>query len=115
MKAAGLNTRVAFDPPLESDDNYGGTSSDWDTGNAIQRWAKFRYNRGSEGREHGRATGTASYKIKIHKDSGSVLVTTDWRLRSLSTEIQYNITEIDRESDPRWIWIVAEAGEGLLV
>lgn len=108
-----LRERVAFDRPTKTDNGYGGETVGWDTANAIKRSAAFIYQRGREASRHGKATGTAVIKVKIHQSTAAQAITTDWRMRDTRRNIQFDIVEVDRFTDRRWIWLVVEGGEGL--
>lgn len=108
-----MRERVAFDRPTSVDNGYGGGTKGWDTENAIKRSAAFIYQRGREASRHGKATGTAVVKVKIHQSTAAQAITTDWRMRDTRRNVQFNIVEVDSITDPRWIWLVIEGGEGL--
>lgn len=112
MHGAGdLRERVAFDAPHQVEDGYGGTDQGWGLpADAIERNAELIYQRGTEKVLAGKSTGTAVFKVKISQSDQARTITTDWRMRALRSGTEYQIREVDRDSDRQWIWLIAESG-----
>ena len=107
----GLTKRVAFDAPLPASDDYGGSEDGWQADNlAIKRPAEFIYQRGGEGEQHGRLSGSARFKVRIHQSVAARTITTDFRMRDVKRDIAYQIHEVDNISDDTWIYLVVESG-----
>ena len=108
-----LRERVTFHPNTSAGDAYGGPGEGYDEASAVNRPAEFIYQRGREAEEHGRATGTAVFKVKVRSSSATRAITTDWRMIDKRRTLQFDITEVDAITDRRWVYLVVENGVGL--
>ena len=108
MSAGRLKELVAFSKPLTIPDGAGGEETNWSEFYACA--AEFIYMRGSEAIEAARLTGTATYKIRIHKSAVACVITPDFKMRDVRRGTVYNLREVDGITDLRWIYIIAESG-----
>ncbi len=108
QKFGPLQERVAFDEPVPGSNEVGHANVSFTQ--RFRRYAEFRYNRGSEKVLAGALTGVASFKVRIAQSETARGITTAWRMRDVRRLIQYQIREIDKISDRRWIWLVVESG-----
>lgn len=111
---AGLRReRFAFDPLLTQNDGYGNEQQSWDLDNAVTRRAEVRYMRGAEREVAGLETGNTTFKLRILQSGAARQVTTDWRARLLRTGETFEIVDVDRISDRKFMWISAVLQTGV--
>lgn len=108
-----MDHRVTFDPPNASTDGYGNTLDGYDTDSTVAAWADLRYQRGGEGEDAGRTTGSAVFKVRIRSSAATRAITTDWRMRRVADDQHFDIEEVDAISDRGFVWIVARALTGV--
>lgn len=108
MKAGRLREKVALDAETVAPDGYGGETRAW-VEQFVTR-AEFRYQRGKEAMQAGGLTGQATFKVRIKSSIAARAVTQGYRLRDVREGVSYNITKVDKKSDPRHVWIECENG-----
>ncbi|MFQ6553399.1 head-tail adaptor protein [Aestuariibius insulae] len=108
MLSGRLTTQVAFDAEVLVPDGYGGQDRSWNE--AFRARAQIRYQSGREAVEAGGLTGTASFKVRIRRQDAVDALTTDYRMRDLNEDLVFNIREIDRVTDRKFVWLVVENG-----
>jgi head-tail adaptor len=103
-----LRESVAFDSITATPDGYGGEDRTWEEQHGCR--AEFIYQRGSEAVDAARLQGKAVFKVKIRSCAAAREISTDDRMRDVRRGADYNIREVDAITDPRWVYIVVEAG-----
>jgi head-tail adaptor len=108
-KGAGkLDRPVAFDAPVRTSNEAGGSRTSWSQ--VFAAWAEFRFQRGGEAAQSGGLQLGASFKIRLRSTALSRALTGEHTMRDLQTGVRYNLRQIDAVSDRAHVWIVAEAG-----
>jgi len=106
-----LIEKVAFDPPVATDDGYGGRTVTWDESAAVVRRAHFRWLRGGEAVQAERLAGRQPVVVTVHADSATRALTSDWRMRDMVRGTVYALKEAPRPSEDRvWVEILCESG-----
>ena len=111
MNAQDLYHRVAFEPPSEQADGYGGIETGWDTGSAVQARAHFRYLRGGESVQAARLDGRQPVVATTWNNAAMRAVTAGWRMRDVNTGKVFNVrTDPVPTDDRRWLEVTVESG-----
>ncbi|KSV72896.1 phage head-tail adapter protein [Sinorhizobium sp. GL2] len=115
--AGNLFHRYAFDRREQTDDGAGNTIGNWVE--QFSAHAGVINLRGGEAVMAGRLEGKHTQVVFVRASSKTRSVSTDWRLRDVRTGafvngkwtgISYNIREITRSDDRRWIEVLCESG-----
>lgn len=112
LGAGDLFERVAFDAPHKIDDGYGGKMDGWASDDAATKvHAHFRYLRGGETVQAARLSGRQPVVVTIRNSVHARLIDATWRMRDLSTGVQYNIRSGPiRSSDRQFLEFTVESG-----
>ena len=102
------HARFIFEGYTTVDDGFGGQEQTWATIHDTR--GTVVYARGSEGKEAGALTGTATFKLRIRSCVKARALTTDNRVKDGHTGRVFNIREVDPWTDLKWVYIVAEGG-----
>lgn len=115
--AGDLRHRVRFDKKVEASDSGGGILSAWSsigTGSFI-RWADIRPQRGGEGVQAQRLTGTQPALIFVRSDTNTRTIDPSWRAVLMRDGVDitaYGLkTAQDMEMENQLITFMATAGE----
>ncbi|GAA6190888.1 head-tail adaptor protein [Phaeobacter sp. NW0010-22] len=108
MRFRRLRDHVAFDRPAQNPDGSGGAVDGWAEQYTCK--AEFIYSRGSETVDAARLQGRSIYKVKIRQSPSARSITSDFRMRDLNRDTEYNLREVDAITDKDWVYIVAESG-----
>ncbi len=111
MMAGDLYHRVAFDAPLNTPDGHGGTEVGWNTANAVEARANFRFLRGGETVQAARLQGRQPVVVTIRNSAAARAIGSGWRMRDLNGSAVYNVRTGPVPSDDRqWLEITVETG-----
>ena len=121
MKSSDLYYRVAFDAPAENPDGYGGVEIGWDTQNAIEARAHFRFLRGGETVQAARLEGKQPVVVTIPNSAAARAITSAWRMRDVNAGTLTSGDDWDGPSyqvrtapvmtdDRHWLEIMVESG-----
>lgn len=111
MKASDMYYRVFFDAPSEAPDGYGGVEIGWDTDNAVEAYANFRFLRGGEAVQAARLSGKQPAVVTIHNFADARQITSDWRMRDARSGKVYQVrTDPIMTDDRRFLEVTVESG-----
>lgn len=109
--SSNLHYRVAFEPPLAEPDGSGGIETGWDTDNAIEARAHFRFLRGGESVQAARLGGKQPIIATIPNSSAGRSITSDWRMRDVRSGKEFQIrTDPVLTDDRAWLEVLVESG-----
>lgn len=109
MTGAGdLDQRAAFDKQSATSDGAGGTTTAF--AEQFTRWAGFKHLRGGEAVMAGRLAGKHSLIATVRRDSSTMLIGTDWRMRDVRTGEAFNIRDITPTKDRAFLELLCESG-----
>ena len=102
------HARFIFQDRIFTDDEFGGSELTWRTVHDTR--GTVSYARGSEGKEAGALTGTATFKLRIRSCAAARALTPAHKMTDAHTGRVFNIREVDPWTDLKWVYIVAEGG-----
>lgn len=108
LGAGNLRYRVAFDKRADVSDGMGNTQGAWVE--QFRRRAAYHHLRGGESVMAVRLAGKHSQIIAVRRETRTLEVTTDWRVRDTRTGDVFNIRDVTRETDRKWISLLVETG-----
>lgn len=91
MRSSDRYYRVAFDAPKADPDGYGGVEVGWDTDNAVEAFAAFRFLRGGETVQAARLAGKQPIVVTIPNFAAALAITSDWRMRDVNSGKEYQV------------------------
>ncbi|SKA31032.1 phage head closure protein [Consotaella salsifontis] len=107
--AGSLKERIAFDAPVMSRDEYGGTVIGWEERTSCR--AGLQYRNGGEQVMADRLSGTQTAVITVRRSSATAIITPQWRARDVRSGTIYNIREVRLPpDDPSVVEIMAQSG-----
>lgn len=104
-----LDRSVAFDPPSNTDDGYGGVTPGW--GSAYECPANFKYLRHGEQIMEGRLAGRETIVVRIRANPTSRQIDASWRMRDLRSGRVYNVAGTEVLEDRHVIEVLVAGGE----
>ncbi len=121
--AGRLREQVAFDARLPGEKNaFGEREFTWSEARTCR--AEFIYMRGSEVIEAARLDGRSVFKVRIRASGSALDITSKYRMRTVGRGLpdgdgaeddlpgqRYNIQEVDKITDRKWIFLVVESIE----
>ena len=109
MESGNLNKRFAFQPPVETINDYGTVEQGW--GTAIERWTHIRFLRGGETVQAARLNGKQPVILTVRADPETKTFDTSWRAYDLEKPtIFYNVRSVIETEDRYWVEVMAERG-----
>lgn len=108
MDAARFDRKVAFDPPANTDDGYGGVTPGW--GTAYECPARYRYLRTGEAVQQMRLAGRQAIAVTIRSNGTSRTIDASWRMRDLRTGFVFNVRGVEILEDRRYLEVLVDGG-----
>ncbi|MBD0416508.1 phage head completion protein [Oryzicola mucosus] len=107
-EASELRNRVAFDKRPKADDGAGNKRGAWQE--QFKQLAGYVYAGGGEAVMAARLEGRGVVKVRLRSSSQTRSIRSDWRMRDVRTGAEYNVKQVDFETDRRWVYLVVERG-----
>jgi SPP1 family predicted phage head-tail adaptor len=107
--ARKLTEAVVLEKAVQAgDDGYGNVTVIWTP--QIERRAEYIHLRGGEEVMEARLQGRHIQTIRVRMDEETELITTDWRVKDSGTGEIFNIRDVTKNTDRRWVDLLCESG-----